>query len=244
MLDTTAPTNDGNPQVEDVIAQMNQSKDRAESALIGYARLDILDNKDRLIFGIWNPRKLVNTQLSSLRESFANGVDRFNPLHAMPLVVHRDWLKSNSYLPSWTAGAPLPELKIANGVPDDWKFKAAGGQHRINALGPFVDSRQKQLKELETEANNIESQLTMDTEQNEVDHLNTRLKPEINNLRALVTANGQWLVNNCTTTVSIDSCFSSPRRRFARISCVLYLRDIMTWCCSHYRSPLHFRTRR
>ncbi|KIK29668.1 hypothetical protein PISMIDRAFT_6481, partial [Pisolithus microcarpus 441] len=76
------------PQLEETIEDVNTKNDRLKQALLGYARFDVLEHRERIVFGKWNPRTIQKTEIAGLVESFqVNGLDRFNPTHAMPLIV-------------------------------------------------------------------------------------------------------------------------------------------------------------
>ncbi|KAI6094167.1 hypothetical protein F5141DRAFT_1070346 [Pisolithus sp. B1] len=72
--------------LEETIKEVNSKNDQLKQALLGFARFDVLENRDRIHFGKWNPRGIQSSEVTRLAESFeVNGLDRFNPTHAMPL---------------------------------------------------------------------------------------------------------------------------------------------------------------
>ncbi|KIK22157.1 hypothetical protein PISMIDRAFT_23793 [Pisolithus microcarpus 441] len=136
------------PQLEKEIEEANAMNEQVKKALLGYARFDILQNCDVLKFGKWNPRQLLPSQVAALGNSFLiNGVDRFNYSYAMPLVMDKSSIEEGSYMPTPDAGPNLPELKLRDGLPKDFKITAAGGQHRVAALKDWYAKKKAQLEE-------------------------------------------------------------------------------------------------
>ncbi|KAI5991397.1 hypothetical protein EDD15DRAFT_2197397 [Pisolithus albus] len=80
--------------LEEMIEDVNNKNDRLKQALLGYARFDVLEHQDQILFRKWNPQTIQKAEIAGLVKSFqVNGLDRFNPTHAMPLIVLKSIVK-------------------------------------------------------------------------------------------------------------------------------------------------------
>ncbi|KAI6043290.1 hypothetical protein EDC04DRAFT_2891137 [Pisolithus marmoratus] len=94
---------------------------------------------EKLQFGDWNTQPLVPSQVKMLLNSFLiDVVSRFNYSYGIPLVVDPSTLVEGMYSTKGDGSRShhegkkaklLPELKLKDGLPLDFKLAAAGGQH-------------------------------------------------------------------------------------------------------------------
>jgi hypothetical protein len=163
----------------------------ANKAIVGYARFDLMENYDSLSFGHWNSRPLMQNQVQSLYQSFLiNGVDRFNPIHALPLVIPKEWIVDGTVEKDHKKREELPILRISDKAPKDYKIQAAGGRHRTEAIKKWVLKMQKDVDALEVEEQRIAKQAVEDMAEN----TNDAVKQRLERLRAVLEYHGQWIV--------------------------------------------------
>ncbi|KAI5988914.1 hypothetical protein EDC04DRAFT_2912354 [Pisolithus marmoratus] len=170
------------PQVEQTIEDTNALNEKVDQALIGYARFDILANKSKLQFGDWNTRPLVPSQVKMLLNSFlVDVVSQFNYSYGIPLVVDPSTLVEGTYSTKGDGSGShheakkaelLPELKLKDGLPSDFKLAAAGGQHRLYALAEWYDIKRKQLDEWKWEEASVLSEDAGTISEDVIDDLN------------------------------------------------------------------------
>ncbi|KAI6139436.1 hypothetical protein BKA82DRAFT_4364871 [Pisolithus tinctorius] len=180
-------------------AQAHQELEKGvKRAIVGIARFDLIENMDRLTFGIWNSRQVVQTQVTNLTNSFLqNGLDRFNAAHTIPLVIDKRWIKKDSY----TTGNPMdldieqiPLLEIDETLATkNWNIPAAGGQHRTRALKAWHEKKKMRLHELELLINRLKKQDMEEATEADIVELNDYLK-EVDVVKGLLGYGGQWLV--------------------------------------------------
>jgi len=180
----------------DALDEKSKKDKAALKALIGYARLDILEHADRLKFGEYNPRRVDNVQVQKLLESFyINEVDRYLPDHLIHLFIARKLLVGQCWSDDKYAGEKLPKVEIVSSAPADWCFIAAGGQHRLEALKLWIVKIQKLLNDKQQEEKKILNQEVDDETKDEtLLYLTNVLQPQIDHLKAKVTANGNWII--------------------------------------------------
>ncbi|KAI6155877.1 hypothetical protein BKA82DRAFT_4011287 [Pisolithus tinctorius] len=182
--------------LEDEVEEVNMLNEKMKTALMGYARLDVLGNREHLEFGKWNPRKLVKTQISELVESFqVNGVHRFNRAHAIPLIVSKSLIKRDTYTLEDVPRDEIPILEIATNHRDGWKVYAAGGQHRLEALAIWFEKKKKQLDEFVSLEQSIANKDVDEVDANQLKKWNEEQKAEKDKLEAIIAYEGQWLVS-------------------------------------------------
>ncbi|KAI6154547.1 hypothetical protein BKA82DRAFT_4347478 [Pisolithus tinctorius] len=182
--------------LEDEVEEVNMLNEKMKTALMGYARLDVLGNREHLEFGKWNPRKLVKTQISELVESFqVNGVHRFNRAHAIPLIVSKSLIKRDTYTLEDVPRDEIPILEIATNHRDGWKVYAAGGQHRLEALAIWFEKKKKQLDEFVSLEQSIANKDVDEVDANQLKKWNEEQKAEKDKLEAIIVYEGQWLVS-------------------------------------------------
>ncbi|KAG2355770.1 hypothetical protein BDR07DRAFT_1492786 [Suillus spraguei] len=166
----------------------------ANKALLGYARFDLVENYDSLSFGHWNSRPLMQNQVQSLYQSFIiNGVDRFNPIHALPLVLPKDWIVDGTVEKGHEKKEELPILRISNKAPKDWKIKAAGGRHRTEAIKKWVLKMQRDVDALEVEEQRIIKREPEEVEA-EINDIDNAVNKRLHKLREVLEYHGQWIV--------------------------------------------------
>ena len=184
-------------KAHDALDEKSKKNKAALKALIGYARLDILEHADRLKFGEYNPRRIDNSQVQKLLESFyINKVDRYLPDHLIHLFVDRKLLVGQCWSDDKYAGEKLPKVEIVSNAPADWCFIAAGGHHRLEALKLWIVKIQKLLNDKQQEEKKILNQEVDDEMKDDtLVYLTNVLQPQIEHLKAKVTANRSWIVS-------------------------------------------------
>ncbi|KAI6038247.1 hypothetical protein EDC04DRAFT_2604162 [Pisolithus marmoratus] len=88
----------------------------------------------------------------------------------------------------------LPELKLKDGLPLDFKLAAAGSQHQLYALVKWYDIKCKQLEEWKWEEASVLSEDAATISEDVIDDLNKRIKPNVKTLEGVLACGGQWLV--------------------------------------------------
>ncbi|KAI5987834.1 hypothetical protein EDD15DRAFT_2371889 [Pisolithus albus] len=184
------------PQLEETIEDVNNKNDRLKQALLGYARFDVLEHRDQILFGKWNPRTIQKAEIAGLVESFqVNGLDRFNPTHAMPLIVPKSIVKPGTFITEVKAINEIPLLQINMEVGKNWTITAAGGQHRVYALEVWLDRKKKQLDEYLAVEKSLKSQEADKVDEAELAKWNKSTKKEKDILEGIIAYGGQWLVS-------------------------------------------------
>ncbi|KAI6001145.1 hypothetical protein EDC04DRAFT_2908696 [Pisolithus marmoratus] len=184
------------PKLEETIEQLNLKNEKIKNTMIGYATLDVLKFHDRLQFGKWNPRLLIKSQIMVLVESFqVNAVDRFNPAHAIPLIVPRNLIKRGTYTTEVSSKTTIPVLQVRDDAPHNWNLPAAGGQHRVAALEIWLEKKRAQLNEYIAKERSIQKQDPDDMDENELKQWNEGGKREKDALEGIMAYEGVWLVS-------------------------------------------------
>jgi hypothetical protein len=161
---------------------------------MGYARFDLTENYNNLLFGQWNSRPLMQNQVKLLYQSFLiNGVDRFNPIHALPLVLPKEWIVDGTVEKDHEKREELPILRISEKAPKDWKVKVAGGRHRTEAIQKWVLKMQRDVDALEVEEKRMAKQAVEDGAA-EINDVNNMVKQRLHRLREVLAYRGQWIV--------------------------------------------------
>lgn len=129
-------------KIDKYIDQYYDRQEKADQALLGYARIDII--KRNLQFGRYNKRQLDLKEKSALLDSFlSNGLDRYGRSNAISILVNADdvveeSMKSDSELETMKRdGSHLPWLRFKwdteSGEADEKgpepEIVAAGGRH-------------------------------------------------------------------------------------------------------------------
>ncbi|KAG6369977.1 hypothetical protein JVT61DRAFT_12613 [Boletus reticuloceps] len=182
--------------VDDKIIERQQLDSLAEAAQLGWARLDILKYSEVIKFGRWNSRSINQTKVTQLKDSFLlNGLDRFNSLHAVPLVVNKGMVKEGTYTDEKDMQMDLPELELELELGSDDEIFAAGGQHRHKALQLWKEYQEGRLKVLQQQARQLCDQ---DAETDEAtlatEEYHTVVVPEMKKLTNILEYGGQWVV--------------------------------------------------
>ena len=196
--------------IDQYMKNFNSLQQKAQNALIGYARTDVIGRE--LAFGTYNQRQLNNVEKKTLLDSFnENGLDRFNVNHAIPLILSAASVDKSTVtkLSSITFenvkpdGSHLPLLRLrtdppadANGVvnfKDLPKILAAGGRHRCAALDEWIAQRQalvsraaKALREMQAREKSTEDAPT----EEEL----SRAQEALDHAMGLVKMGGSWIV--------------------------------------------------
>lgn len=187
----------------------------AQEAIVGYARLDVIDHKDDFRFGLWNSRDVEKDEVNKLVQSFlTHGADRFSLSKAIPLVVSKKDLKEGTYTTSYTPGLDatkdLPILQLASSGKKGRKLIAAGGRHRIHAVADWTKILTKQHKELlKARKEEAKPVLDLDSEgdstETEIEEVNGREKQKRDILQETLALGGQWMVVLYDTSEQVKS---------------------------------------
>ncbi|KAH7905678.1 hypothetical protein BJ138DRAFT_1118256 [Hygrophoropsis aurantiaca] len=178
------------PSLGSFVDTINADTKMAEDALIGYARIDVIDMKESISFGRWNPRDLKVAEAQQILDSFqTNGMDRFKYQHAIPICVNLSDIVQDTYQPKSTPYVyedalklPLMQLKTPAAGGADPIIYAAGGRHRSWAIDRYISIINQQIKDLVGE---------IEAEPNEEESFKEAKYAEALGIRKL---NGQWLV--------------------------------------------------
>lgn len=147
---------DGGGQLEASVAEKLAVQKKANAAIFGYARIDLLDLEDAsdMKWGMWNQRPSQVAQVNRLVQSFlVNGVDRFSPMKAIHLVARPGDLVSKSYSKTLTSAAEtetetmqtfLPLLELRAELHGKMRLQPAGGTHRLKALGSWLSQLKRE----------------------------------------------------------------------------------------------------
>ncbi|KAI6019123.1 hypothetical protein EDC04DRAFT_2901858 [Pisolithus marmoratus] len=184
------------PKLEETIEQLNVKNEKIKQVMLGYATFDVLKFQDRLQFGKWNPRLLIKAQITSLMESFqVNTVDRFNPAHAIPLIVPKNLIKHGTYTTEISNKSPIPVLQVRDDALTNWILPAAGGQHRVAALEIWLEKKHTQLNEYIVKEHALRKQDPANIDEAELKQWNEGAKKEKDALEGVVEYEGAWLVS-------------------------------------------------
>lgn len=193
-------------KVDKYIDQYYDRQEKADQALLGYARIDII--KRNLQFGQYNKRLLDLKEKKALLDSFlSNGLDRYGRSNAISIIVKADdvieeTMKSESDLETTKRdGSHLPWLRFKWDPESESnesnemgpEIIAAGGRHRRAALIDWIkakklrlNSAREHLKEIQEKERNEPG--TVDTEEvREIEAL-------VSHLYGLVVSGGSWIV--------------------------------------------------
>lgn len=194
-LDTSVVSTDGS--VDDKVKLNEKMTTAIKEALIGYARFDFVENFDQIRWRQWNERQVNHNKATLMRNSFLlNGMDRFNPAHAIPLVVKATEVIQDAFVKAPThVREELPIVRFGGSAENQNGVKAAGGQHRVAAMKLWIETQQARMRELEHEISIIKKR-SADVEDVDIDvwaH-NERLKPQLQSMLNLLACGGEWIV--------------------------------------------------
>lgn len=203
---------DGEGKLEADVARMLALNKRTQKAIFGYARVDLIEQKEEFRFGTWNERRLQGPQVASLVQSFlTKGADRFSLSKAIPLVVMKTDVKATTYAttfsPGMEAAMALPILELQEGAKGKRRLVAAGGQHRVHAVEAWTKHLRKQHGELVKQRQALEQQDTENVTAMEIENENQTRKPKRDALQETLGLGGQWMV----------VLYDSGERAFSRI---------------------------
>jgi hypothetical protein len=120
-----------------------------KDALLGYGKADLL--KLSPVFGRWNKRVLMPTEVSKMVTSMEDKIERYAEEHLIDLILPPDAIVTTLATGPADGGDVLPLLQFREGV-DQKAIPAAGGQHRLAALKIIC---QKLEARIESKANEI-----------------------------------------------------------------------------------------
>ncbi|KAF8432328.1 hypothetical protein L210DRAFT_3763940 [Boletus edulis BED1] len=189
----------GEGKLEALVEHKMSMDDRAQKAIFGYARLDLIVDESKLRFGTWNPRPLKQDQVNRLVQSFlTKGADRFAYTKAIPLVVSKTDVKEGTYKTTYEPGSHpkrnLPLLEVTEEAKGKRMLIAAGGQHRLHAVIQWTKMLTKQLEDMTKNREALEKQDIEMVDEGEIQQENKTSKPKRDSLRETLALGGQWMV--------------------------------------------------
>lgn len=195
----------GGGRLEASVAEKMATRKKADAAIFGYARLDLIDAEEGSDFkwGVWNNRPCVLPQVTRLVQSFLiNGVDRFSPMKSIPLVARPSDLITTSYSKTLTSvtetdastDSMLPMLQLRAEVKGKTRLQPAGGMHRLKAVTNWVVHLKREYDALKKERKALAAQGVEETEAAEIEAENTSRKPRRDALAETLALKGQWMV--------------------------------------------------
>ncbi|KAF8429374.1 hypothetical protein L210DRAFT_931022 [Boletus edulis BED1] len=189
----------GSGQLEDSVKHKRGLENKAHKALIGYAYLDLIDNKQEIRFGAWNDWPLQKEQVNRLVQSFlTKGADRFAYTKAIPLVVAKKDLKEGTYTADYRPGSvepcEIPKLELKAETKGKRRLAAAGGQHRLHAVEAWTKILQKQHADLTKLRQHLEQQDSEAVTTMEISEENLTRKPKRESLQETLALGGLWMV--------------------------------------------------
>jgi len=194
-----------------------------KQALLGYAILDFIEYKHRLVFGTWNPRALQPRQVKRLVESFhVEGLDRFDLKGVIPIVISQNLIDPASVVQDPTDPLKLTELKLLQSNSQEVEFKCAGGRHRVASLEVYLEEIQTGMDKLIAERDAIMNLAGDELTEAEVRKFNNVLPEEMKRLGGILKYGGQWMVAVYDEGSVFDpvspscSVYSCPQTLFSR----------------------------
>ncbi|KAG6371987.1 hypothetical protein JVT61DRAFT_9005 [Boletus reticuloceps] len=189
----------GPGKLEESVARKGRLEQRARKAIIGYARVDVIEKKSEFKFGEWNTRRLETAQVSRLVQSFlTKGVDRFSMMKAIPLVVSLTDVKTKTYVtkydPDMDSMRDLPILELQDAAKGKQRLLAAGGQHRVHAVVEWVKFMRKRHSESVRDRQTLEKQNVEAVSSTEIEQENNVRKAKRDTIEETLALGGQWIV--------------------------------------------------
>jgi hypothetical protein len=201
----------GGGRLEASVAEKMTFQKKADGAIFGYARMDLLDMEDdkNLKWGSWNERPWQPPQVNKLVQSFlSNGVDRFSPMKAIHLVARPADLVSTSYSKTLRPTAEsevetettettetfLPLLELRTQLHGKYRLRPAGGMHRLKALEIWLGQLKREYDLLTKERKALAAQPEGAALPEDIAMDKFTSKPRRDALAETLDLKGQWLV--------------------------------------------------
>ena len=189
----------------------HENVDKAQAALLGYARIDII--KRKMLFGKYNPRELNNREKALLLDSFVNnGLDRYAFVNVINIIVNPDRIVEGSVRPYdklppvQRDGSHLPWIEFDEDDTDeeatagDGKYGqtivAAGGRHRRAALADWIKMKRSALHATEKHARELKARMKNPTDDDEpvTEEMVAKVEADVAYMKGLVNTGGAWVV--------------------------------------------------
>jgi hypothetical protein len=156
--------------------------------------MDILEFKQKLVFGTWNPRPLRPQQVNRLVDSFhSEGLERFDLKTVIPVVIPRRFVDISSLAQHPTEPEKIPPFSLLPAAPKDIPIKCAGGRHRLEAVVRYIDEISTELVRIQEERHAIGR--IPDDDLTEHDHHRfSKTANDIKRLGGIKKYGGQWMV--------------------------------------------------
>ncbi|KAG9309132.1 hypothetical protein JVU11DRAFT_10839 [Chiua virens] len=178
------------PKIQEKWRIQGQVKD----ALLGYASMDVLEEKEQLVFGTWNPRVLNPNQVKKLVESFqTEGLERFDLNTVIPVIIPKRFVDQSALVKDPNDPEKLPVFTMPPEIPQDTPIKCAGGRHRVEALEVYMKIIHSEVDEVVTQLDTISKKADdalTDDDKRDWRELATRYK----RLGGIKGYGGQWMV--------------------------------------------------
>ncbi|KAG6369867.1 hypothetical protein JVT61DRAFT_13428 [Boletus reticuloceps] len=192
------PSGEGSSQVEASVLEKQKLEGQARDRIFGYARVDLIKQKEEFRFGTWNDRPLQTVHVKRLVQSFlTKGTDRFSLTKAIPLIVKKTDIKATSYKKSYTPGATpldaLPMLELEDHAIGKKMLVAGGGQHRLHAVEEWTKILEKQHTELVKVRAHLGKQDSENVPTMDIEEENQKYKPKRVAIEETLSFGGQWM---------------------------------------------------
>src|SRR5215471_20871032 len=116
------------PEKDEVAAKIKNDAEQVKDALLGYAKVNILDTN--LTFGKYNTRPLEQTEVTNMLKSMKLGMERYVPKFLISVVVDPTTIVASSLtLDPGVGGDEFREVEWVGGVLRG-RWVAGGGRHR------------------------------------------------------------------------------------------------------------------
>lgn len=167
---------------------------KVKGALLGYASMDLLERKNQLVFGTWNPRVLKPNQVRKLVESYhAEGLERFDLNTVIPIIIPKRFVDQSALVKDPSDPEKLPPFTMPSDVPQDTPIKCAGGRHRFKALEDYMENVYHDMDEVVIQLNLISKKPDSDlTEEDQ--RLWKELASRYKRLGGIKEYGGRWMV--------------------------------------------------
>ena len=123
-------------------AKENQRLEQLKrKALLGWAKMNIINGPITLQFGHYNFRELNKKEGKLLHKSMIeNGIRRYQPEHAIPIVAPKQFVKEVSLLKNAVGVSSIKEIEWTAAAREKGYVIAAGGRHRQYAAEIYHDN--------------------------------------------------------------------------------------------------------
>lgn len=178
--------------IDEAAVKMLELDEAVEAAKIGFGKVNLLDMKNPLAFGIYNDRPLKMSEVNKMITSFEkHGIQWFKPENALAIVIKRSRISAEQIEKGELGGDWNAQELTTVEFLDNEPLQLASGQHRVTALKKHCNNYEEEEAALDKRLLrlNDKDKLTME-EVREHEELRTRLGEVRGHLKEL----GQWSV--------------------------------------------------